>query len=493
MTGSFVHNDFLIDNYSARLHVWQDQDHLIAPVVLMVPGVHHGSGGPLLYEAEELAAFAMAWNGVPVPVGHPMTNDGEPLSANDPSVLDAWNVGRLFNVFWDEEAQKLRGEVWVNIEDAQRINPAVLTYLRTGRALEVSTGLFSEHDMTAGTYNGEEYSGRVHGVRPDHLALLPGAIGACSVADGCGIRLNIKNSEEPMEKNLDHVRNELGKGSLLARLLKTNENSFREIMYALQRTLDQLDGQNGTHYLEAVYPERLIYRVEKDGATRYYEGTYGIDDEGQVSISEDNTLVEPDFVPVQTTNKADEATTLNQEEEMKQNRQTVVATLRTNGKIAIDDAAAEALTNLDSCDEFATQIGELIASHAVASVEPVDAAIPETVEAVIDNAPEGFQADLRKGQELLANAKTAEETERADTVATITSNAANTFTAEQLEAMDTNALKSIAALCNTAQAAQPATNLGAAGVETEVHINSDDAPAVMEEPSINRFASDAKK
>ena len=37
---------------------------------MMVPGVHSGSAGPLLYLEEELAKAPAGWNGRPVPIQH---------------------------------------------------------------------------------------------------------------------------------------------------------------------------------------------------------------------------------------------------------------------------------------------------------------------------------------------------------------------------------------------------------------------------------------
>ena len=97
-----------------RREVMEDRVHLVAPVVILTEGVHHGSGGPLYYPAEELAKFPQAWNGIPLPVFHPTDEAGNPVISNSPEVIQAQSVGRLFNVFYDAHAKALKGELWVD-------------------------------------------------------------------------------------------------------------------------------------------------------------------------------------------------------------------------------------------------------------------------------------------------------------------------------------------------------------------------------------------
>ena len=57
---------------------------------------------------------------------------------------------------------------------------------KRGEMMEVSTGLFSEIEPKPGVFKGRHYKGVVRNLRPDHLAILPDSIGACSIADGAG-------------------------------------------------------------------------------------------------------------------------------------------------------------------------------------------------------------------------------------------------------------------------------------------------------------------
>jgi hypothetical protein len=49
-----------------------------------------------------------------------------------------------------------------------------------------------------GTLNGMEYGRIARNLMPDHLAILPDKIGACSIADGAGLLRNSLYVEEPL-------------------------------------------------------------------------------------------------------------------------------------------------------------------------------------------------------------------------------------------------------------------------------------------------------
>lgn len=182
-----------------REALFEGRQYLVAPVVALVEGVHNGS----FYPAEEIAAFANTWNGVAVPVDHPRGSNGEPSEMNTPETLEARNVGRLFNMWFDAAQKRLRGEVWIDIEKAGRVDGRLIDHIRAGLPMEVSTGLFCEEEQTPGDWNGEHFTGIIRNIRPDHLALLPGGEGACNWADGCGIRANEEGKTmEKMEINI---------------------------------------------------------------------------------------------------------------------------------------------------------------------------------------------------------------------------------------------------------------------------------------------------
>jgi hypothetical protein len=159
----------------------EGREHLIVPVVAIVAGVLNGH----LVPAEEIGAFVEAWNGIPLPIGHPQEH-GQPVSANTPQRIEQ-SVGR----FWGAQMQgdRLTGELWIDIAKCRQLGGDALEVLRrleAGQPLEVSTAFWAETEEAAGEWGGQPYHGILRHLRPDHLALLPHEIGACSWADGCG-------------------------------------------------------------------------------------------------------------------------------------------------------------------------------------------------------------------------------------------------------------------------------------------------------------------
>lgn len=185
-----------LSSYSVQIKKFDGKDHIVVPVVMLTEGVHSGSGGPIYYPAEEIAKFPGAWNGVPVPLYHPDDVNGFPISCNSPEVLESYSMGRVFAAQVLENGKKLKAELWLDVAKVQALDPALLAKINSKQPIEVSTGLFFDVDMTGGEWNGEKYSAIAKNFRPDHLAILPSGTGACSVADGCGIRANEKPPTE---------------------------------------------------------------------------------------------------------------------------------------------------------------------------------------------------------------------------------------------------------------------------------------------------------
>ena len=176
-----------VNGYSVRTEMYQGQRHIVVPVVMMVEGVHNGSAGALYHPASELSKFPSAWNGIPVVIEHPTMN-GTPISANNPKIAENKVIGRVYNTKFEDN--KLKGEAWLNESKLKQKYPLAAAYIMQQKPIDVSLGMYSEDEPKEGEWNGEKYIGIAHNYRPDHLALLPGGVGACSWEDGCGIRTN---------------------------------------------------------------------------------------------------------------------------------------------------------------------------------------------------------------------------------------------------------------------------------------------------------------
>ena len=253
--------------------------HLVVPVVMMVEGVHSGSLGPMLHTAEELAKWTEAWNGIPVTISHP-TAEGINVSANSPEVLDSSSVGRIFNTYYKDG---LRAEAWIDYEKISAKSEDALTSIEKMAPLEISVGVFSDSDDTEGEWNGETYESIATNYRPDHLALLPGEQGACSWADGCGIRVNQKGGADVKDKF--KTFQELSQQGLVVSLL-FNEMGYREIQQALSAKLQDLNAEGMYHYIEEVFDDYIVYsRWEESGGETLYKQGYTMDDNSNIEFN----------------------------------------------------------------------------------------------------------------------------------------------------------------------------------------------------------------
>jgi hypothetical protein len=70
------------------------------------------------------------------------------------------------------------------------VDKRVLAAIEERRMLEVSTGRGMADNIDSGVHNGKQYAAIARGIIPDHLAILPDKIGACSIADGAGLLRN---------------------------------------------------------------------------------------------------------------------------------------------------------------------------------------------------------------------------------------------------------------------------------------------------------------
>jgi hypothetical protein len=243
-------------NYVIRETFHQGNRNIIVPVVMMVEGVHNGSLGPLYHPAEELGKFPDSWNGIPVVIDHPLDANGINVSANSPEILET-AVGKIFNAHMD--GARLVAEAYLDALKLQEISVAAYTSIINGQPLEVSIGVFTDQEDSAGLWNNERYSAIARNHRPDHLALLPGGTGACSWNDGCGVRVNSANKKEGGKQKMDENPLE-DKVLHLQNFLSTNmDQGYKAKVESAQRMLDAMDSASASYYLEEMDGEHIIY------------------------------------------------------------------------------------------------------------------------------------------------------------------------------------------------------------------------------------------
>lgn len=185
----------LIANLSGRVRreTLHDREYLVAPLTMIVPGVLAGSKGPLLYPEDEVSKNPTAWNGMPIVVNHPMIN-GVPVEARSPGILNKYQIGTVFNAKYNG---KLVAEGWFDIGRTRKTNIGIYEQLVNNKPIELSTGLYTDNEAFKGTWNGRKYEYVARNYRPDHLAILLGSRGACSIKDGCGVLINTLVGKRP--------------------------------------------------------------------------------------------------------------------------------------------------------------------------------------------------------------------------------------------------------------------------------------------------------
>lgn len=172
-----------------RIEKLEGLEHTVVPMVMLTEGVHSGSIGPVYYPKDELAKTPEVWNHKPVVVYHPTMN-GRSISACDPDVINARKVGVVMNAKFEDG--KLKAEAWIRNDRAEVVDERIMTAVNTAEMMELSTGLFIDVEPGEGSFESTPYAGVARNFRPDHLALLPDQIGACSIQDGAGFLRNKK-------------------------------------------------------------------------------------------------------------------------------------------------------------------------------------------------------------------------------------------------------------------------------------------------------------
>lgn len=168
----------------SRVEIVDNVQYLVIPTVAVLETVLNG----ILLPAQEILKWPEAWEGVPVPVGHPVDADGWYASAKTRGQLSKC-AGWFFDISVTSDKAKLVGDIWIELDRAYKLGGNVeraVSQLRNGHSAEVSTAFFADIEMVMGSYNSVEYFGIFRNIVPDHLAILLDEKGACNWQDGCG-------------------------------------------------------------------------------------------------------------------------------------------------------------------------------------------------------------------------------------------------------------------------------------------------------------------
>lgn len=421
-----VQSNQKITEYEVQIKTHQDKKHLVVPVVMIVEGVLNGSHGPLLHLAEEFGKFPESWNGIPVVINHP-AKDGLSISANSPEVIDEITVGRVYNSHIN--SKRLMAEVWLEEEKLGKVSADVLNAVNARKPVEVSIGVFTEEEDTPGVYADVKYSAIARNHRPDHLALLPGAIGACSLEDGCGLGVNKEKEGEQIVDIVKQIQDLKELGFAVLTIVDNSSTGLQEKLEALRdlvRTKNPVNSgnvaiSNDYNYLIEAYDTYLIYENESGDGCRYYKQNY------QFNV----TSGEAEFVgdPVEVEKQINYVIINNINTNLKMEKCTPCVEKKVNTLIAntasgfaeTDRPMLEALSE-DQLDKLTPKIVE------------VEKVVEKTVE-VNKLTPED-QAALDFGKKMLAKKK-------ADMAGAIQKNTKDIWSIEVLNAMDEEMLEKV--------------------------------------------------
>lgn len=453
-------------NVSAKLirnDTMEGKSFVVVPMVMMVEGVHAGSLGPLYYPKDELAKTPAVWNHKPVVVYHPTIN-GEGVSACDPEILTTHKIGVIMNTKFDK-MNRLTAEAWLEEERVKAVDQRVWNAIQKKKVLELSTGLFTDNEETAGEFEGEKYVAVARNYRPDHLAVLPDQTGACSVKDGAGFIRNAAGDVEIPQAVMDRLvaRFEQESG------LTTNElshESVRQLLYAaLQKRFPSTPSMPCGVWIEAVYDDFLVY----SDSNGYHKIGYTIDGATAVISTDapEDVIRVTEFRTASGAFVGNTATsqtpTNNKQNTIDMNKATIIAALIANCGWSEQDRAFLETLSEDKLAKMQPKSAAPVQAPAVNNA-------PATLESFIASAPDSFKGVLNEGLKAHNTAKDA-------AIAVITANASNSFTKEQLAGFDLGTLQAMAKLATPAapannqqqapaanqQAAAPVGNFAAAG------------------------------
>lgn len=474
----------------ARNGEMEGEQYLIIPMVMMVEGVHNGSNGPLMYPKEELSKIPESWNHKPVVVYHPTVN-GKGVSACSPEILTKYKIGMIMNA--KIEGDKLKAEAWLKPTRIAKVDNRVQEAIDNNSMMEVSTGVFTENEEVAGEWNGEKYVAIARNYRPDHLAILPDQIGACSIKDGAGLMRNAEG-RKPSPGRIQSVINRL----LEAAGLQDNQLSHSDIHKRLRELIrEKVNGANADAigksederkyvWIEDVFTNFFVYEYDNKLWRINFQN---VDDELSLSgepvevrrVTRYETVNDP--APTQNQTKIQQ----HPKKEKTMDKKTIVDGLIGNSGwseedreflMGLEDSKLTKIQhNAEAKEQEANKTADKKPEVPANNTKTEEPAKPQTVEEFISNAPAGVAEVLRSGLNTL-------QEEKSKLIKQITDNEANSFTEDQLKGKDISELKAIAGFC------KPVANYEGMA-QTATHNASSDVP-ILAVPTVNKAKTEDK-
>ena len=419
-------------DYTIRYELYNGKPHVVVPVVMMTEGVHNG----IYHTAEQLGKYAHVWNDTAITINHPRAGDTY-VSAANPTILEQYSVGRVFNTHLD--GTKLKGEAWLEEDKLRTVSHAAYQYILEKKPMDVSLGITSDLEQTEGEWNGERYTAIASNLRPDHLALLPNGTGACSWADGGGVRANQAKVAEKPDKS--------SKEAWFSASMTTYEDSLSQVAEMVRTLIYAMDSDEAGYFVEDVFPTYAIYReemrVNNSATVTLYKRAYTAANGNAVwagepvAVSREVTYRE--LNPVRTENTEGGNIMTNEEKKAKVDE---LVKLGVFSVADADKAAAMDETVLLSLHTFHVKKEEKPAEPAITVNAAIDALKGQSPDVIMNLFPENVRNVLRDGVAMY-------EENKAKLVERIMKSPLNIFAKEELEAKAPAELAKIAAFVKT--------------------------------------------
>lgn len=407
-------------SYTTETQVVDGQLHLRVPVVMMTEGVHVGSQGAVLHRADNLTANAEVWKNQPVVINHPQ-HAGQFISVRDPNANPDDVVGYVEQI--SSSRQQLQGSIMLNVQKLMERDMQLYQRITAGELVEVSIGAFIPLEHTPGVHNNEPYEAVAQSYQPDHLALLPGDVGACSVQDGCGIRPQANKNQKDntmtdenkkTKKDLRAVAAEVTgcKYAGMGLHIQANSEDLAEVMDMVHTYVDGMDNEHHVYFVDAVFDNYFVYRCRNrhTGEVTMHRQNYDFDEEGKLQTEAEPTAVqEVQYVEINTNQK--------KKEDMSMNKQKIDKVIQLTNHTEADRTALEGMeeTQLDKMLPVEVEVDE---PKLEVNKEVVQKFLADHPDDAITMLPEGVREKAQKGLD-------AYEANRAKLIQTIQTNQAN--------------------------------------------------------------------
>lgn len=488
-----------------RMDRMEGKDYLVAPMIMMVEGVHAGSNGPLYYPEEELAKIPAIWNHKPVIVYHPAKG-----SACDPDILTNRKIGVIMNTVFEDG--KLKAEAWLEPARMKKVDKRIADAIKNNQTMELSTGLYTDNEQVEeGEWNGEKYEYIARNYRPDHLALLPDIKGACSVADGAGfLRLNeagdniILDITSMQSEEREYVLS--GKNGIIARLnarlndLVRNEMSHSSIR-GLLGSLLRIGGKDDL-WIEDIYDDFFIYEIagqlHKQGYTAGESSVAFIGDKELVIRVTEYRTMSGNFIG----NERKENAMLDK----KQKVDAIIANAANQWAVgdeeklmALNDETLDKILPVENAEENKSDVqnaAEKGAQEITANSQKEDDDDDDDEEQVSNMSAEDFITNKvpTELQDVFRTGLLAHNADKQKLIGVITKNKNNTFTTEQLKVKGLDELRGMAQLAaSTDKQKEIVATISNYAAQAEVVDNEDNKEEPMGTPTMNFGDTDDQK